>query len=131
MAYRILIVDDCLEDTLTIIEFYNNSFVDCLFVTVDSFPAARKKIQTEMFDIISLDGILPDLHNGGLGYQLIPFIREHQQSVIIVMSSEQCYINRCFDINKKAKERANFGFRKQDIKGHKLDEKFTLISLSP
>ena len=131
MGYKILIIDDSVDDTCQLIKFYNDSFVGCSFVTVDSFPAAREKIQTEMFDIVSLDGILPDLCNGGLGYQLIPFIREHQQPIIIIVSSEQCYIDMGFDISKKPEERANFGFNKLYIKGQKLDEKFTLISLSP
>ena len=131
MTYKILIVEDCPKDTRLLMDFYESSFLHCSFVTVDSFSAAKEKIKTEMFDIVSLDGILPDLCNGGLGYQLIPFIREHQQPIIIIVSSEQCYIDMGFDISKKPEERANFGFNKLYIKGQKLDEKFTLISLSP
>jgi CheY-like chemotaxis protein len=122
---HVLIVDDSKHDQHLVAELFKRSF-PCAITTASSLTVAKEKILIQKFDIISLDGMLPCLQDGGLGYKLIPFIQQYQKHtpVIVMISGEQVHITTGLQMG------AHFGFGKKAItKECKLNEKFTLIPI--
>lgn len=91
-----------------------------------SLTEARNLLSQEQFDIITLDGEFPYFIDARLGHTIIPFIKEEQQELPIIMmiSSERLYIKQGLKCG------ADFAFYKQDILNNlKLNDQFQLVPL--
>lgn len=120
---NILVVDDCPNDQKLVTLLLQRSF-DCIIHIVDSLTAAKAKLQSEKFDIITLDGMLPCFINGGFGYTLIPFIKDCQNSEckIIMISGERTHVETGMKLG------ADYGLNKYDLKKEiKLNQNFELV----
>jgi CheY-like chemotaxis protein len=128
---NILIVDDDKDDQQLTARLFKRSFAFCP-TYASSFPEARQKLQQQEFDIVVLDGRLPDILEGGFGYQLIPDIQRDQSArcIILMISGQQDHIDTGLRICKERKMLTYFGFHKHDIKKDvKLNEKFELVPI--
>jgi|GEM_PF-1802769 len=85
---KILIVDDSRMDRENLVKFYRRSFINSSICCAETYQSAKEIIKQEKFDIISLDGDLPDFKKG---YHLIPSIKKHQypNCKIIMISDVQ------------------------------------------
>ena len=127
----ILIVDDDQNDQHIIARLFKRSFSFCP-TYASSFPEARAKLSNQQFDIVVLDGYLPDLLHGGYGYQLIPDVQKTQSSrcIILMISGERIHIQKGLELCKNLEIAVHFGFSKSDIsKDVKLTEEFELVPI--
>lgn len=125
MVKSILIVDDSKDDQQLIARLFKRSF-SFIPTFASSFPEARENLCKQQFDIVVLDGYLPDIIKGGYGYQLIPDIQKTQSSgcIILMISGEKSYIKKGLNSG------AHFGFNKRDIeKDVKLTKAFELVPI--
>lgn len=83
---KILIVDDNEDDIFLIRRVFRKSGILVSAMAAFTLVQARSMLQSHApFDVITLDGMLPD----GFGYTLIPEIRKHSPDVCIIMLSGQ------------------------------------------
>ena len=125
-APTILIVDDSQQARLDLTKFFRRSFINATIHSVETYDLAKKKIEQGKFDIISLDGDLPDFKRG---YSLIPLIRQCQNPdcKIIMISGQSNHVAEGIILG------ADLGFTKYQIEVHdnkafKLSENFELVS---
>lgn len=91
MTPPILIVDDEPNVLKELPKAFFKSFPESLVHTANSFPEALELLKVYDYGIVMLDGELsgkitnPPEH--GFGYNLIPFIKSHCLSAIIIMIS--------------------------------------------
>jgi len=127
----ILIVDDDPNDQQLVARLFKRSFAFCP-TYASSLTEARKKLQQQQFDIVVLDGFLPDILDGGYGYQLIPDVQKMQsiRCVVLMISGERVHVQKGLDLCKNLEIAIHFGFSKSDIdKNVKLNEKFELVPI--
>ncbi len=120
----ILIVDDNFDDRQLISLLFKKSQFCFIPTFVSSLTEARKLLQEERFDVITLDGMIPDLVHGGLGRSLIPVIRNSRSSasIVIMICGERS------EAEKGKNDGADFAFTKDILtKPVRFDETFALI----
>ncbi|MEI6119222.1 MAG: response regulator [bacterium] len=88
----LLIVDDSIDDQRLISLLFKRSlnttcFCSFIITLASTLTEAREHLSKTKFDIITLDGMIPELIGGGHGYLLIPDIQKTQspESVIIMI----------------------------------------------
>jgi len=88
----LLIVDDSRDDQRLVALLFKRSLnTSCFGSFIITFAAtlteAREQLSKTKFDIITLDGMIPELIHGGPGHLLIPDIQKTQspESVIIMI----------------------------------------------
>ncbi|MCX6825334.1 MAG: response regulator [candidate division SR1 bacterium] len=120
---KVLIVDDCPNDTLLVTGLLERSFRSKIH-TVNSIKEAKVMLLSERFDIVTLDGRLPCLLTGGFGHRLVPLIKENQSTdcKIIMISGERQYLDAGIEIG------AHAAISKYDIQESiKLNHLFQLV----
>ena len=86
----LLIVDDSIDDQLLISLLFKRSlnsscFGSFMITCVSTLTEAREQLSKQKFDIITLDGMIPKLIDGGPGYLLIPDIQATQSPKCVII----------------------------------------------
>lgn len=126
-SLNILILDDNVKEQQIVASFFKRSLCGrsiCMTV-VSTLIEAREQLTSQQFDVITLDGVIPSIANGGMGYTLIPFIKSHQKlnPVIIMISNSQSYVNEGIKLG------AYCGFTNAQLVDMKLNKKFELVPI--
>lgn len=88
-----------IEDDVKLAQTYKNALCNDFDVLVGhSMKACKSLLKSESPDVVLLDIMLPD----GNGYDVIPYIKQHQEAVVIILSALEEEVTRRIAYEKGA-----------------------------